>query len=164
MRSRDSDLDAYRSGTLKTKQVAPSEQKILVLHDAAIVSVRVQVTGTCGPFIYNQLKSPPMEGLESIQQMRLGALSRALVCKPHYCNRARSECANTNHHRLQHYCSGSSQHSAADHQACFNDLLCRHRILRHDAMSRSAPNKVPKPIALETPKSIIPFVTGDAEA
>ena len=46
LQSRESDLDAYRSGKLRVEQLVPSEQKILMVHDVAVVSVRVQVTGT----------------------------------------------------------------------------------------------------------------------
>ncbi|MEA2259829.1 MAG: hypothetical protein QOJ51_2654 [Acidobacteriaceae bacterium] len=45
LQSRESDLAAYRSGMLKIEQLVPSEQHVLLIHDAAIVSVRVQITG-----------------------------------------------------------------------------------------------------------------------
>jgi hypothetical protein len=45
LQSRENDLAAYRSGMLKITQLVPSEQHILVIHEAAIVSVRVQVRG-----------------------------------------------------------------------------------------------------------------------
>jgi len=45
LQSRENDLAAYHSGMLKITQLVPSEQHILVIHEAAIVSVRVQVTG-----------------------------------------------------------------------------------------------------------------------
>jgi hypothetical protein len=45
LQSRESDLAAYRSGMLKIEQLVPSEHHVLLIHDAAIVSVRVQLTG-----------------------------------------------------------------------------------------------------------------------
>lgn len=43
---KDDDLAAYRSGVLKIAGLDPSEQQVLVLGEAAIVSVRMQISGT----------------------------------------------------------------------------------------------------------------------
>lgn len=43
---KDNDLAAYRSGMLKVKELIPSEQKIRITGEVAIVSVRMQLTGT----------------------------------------------------------------------------------------------------------------------
>ncbi len=43
---KDDDLAAYRSGALKVVSLEPSEQRIRTLGDVAVVSVRVQLTGT----------------------------------------------------------------------------------------------------------------------
>ena len=51
-------LVAYRSGTLNIEQLIPSEQHISILHDAAVVSVLVQVTGK-----YNGLQPTPLFAL-----------------------------------------------------------------------------------------------------
>jgi ketosteroid isomerase-like protein len=46
LQGRENDLAAYRSGILTIEHLVPSEQHILVVHEVAIVSVRVQLTGT----------------------------------------------------------------------------------------------------------------------
>jgi len=43
---KDDDLAAYRSGVLKVVSLEPSEQHVRALGDAAIVSVRMQLSGT----------------------------------------------------------------------------------------------------------------------
>jgi ketosteroid isomerase-like protein len=43
---KDDDLAAYRSGVLKVVGLEPSEQHVRALGDAAIVSVRMQLSGT----------------------------------------------------------------------------------------------------------------------
>lgn len=43
---KDDDLAAYRSGVLKIAGLDPSEQQVLVLGEAAVVSVRMQISGT----------------------------------------------------------------------------------------------------------------------
>lgn len=40
------DLAAYRSGVLKIARLEPSERQVQVLNDAAVVSVRMQISGT----------------------------------------------------------------------------------------------------------------------
>lgn len=40
------DLVAYRSGALKIARLEPSEQQLRVLGEAAVVSVRMQITGS----------------------------------------------------------------------------------------------------------------------
>ena len=88
-----------------------------------------------------------------------------LVCEPHYGYRSGGHNANSDYDGLQHNRSSSPKYRTADHQSCFNDLLCRHADLAfYEAMSKSAPNRVPNPIALDTPKSITFFVRGDAFA
>lgn len=44
--SKDDDLAAHRSGALKLMSLEPSEQHVRVLDDVAIVSVRMQLSGT----------------------------------------------------------------------------------------------------------------------
>ena len=46
MQSKDDDLAAYRSGALKIQELNMSEQQIRPCGEAAVVSVRVQLTGT----------------------------------------------------------------------------------------------------------------------
>lgn len=43
---KDDDLAAYRSGALKIARLDPSEQQVRVLGEAAVVSVRMQISGT----------------------------------------------------------------------------------------------------------------------
>ena len=43
---KENDLAAYRSGMLKVKELKPSEQHIRLTGDVAIVSVRMQLSGT----------------------------------------------------------------------------------------------------------------------
>jgi ketosteroid isomerase-like protein len=43
---KENDLAAYRSGILKVKELKPSEQHIRLAGDVAIVSVRMQLSGT----------------------------------------------------------------------------------------------------------------------
>lgn len=43
---KDDDLAAYRSGVLKIAGLEQSEQQVLVLGEAAVVSVRMQISGT----------------------------------------------------------------------------------------------------------------------
>jgi ketosteroid isomerase-like protein len=43
---KENDLAAYRSGTLKVKELKPSEQRVRLHGDVAIVSVRMQLSGT----------------------------------------------------------------------------------------------------------------------
>jgi ketosteroid isomerase-like protein len=43
---KENDLAAYRSGTLKVKNLKPSEQQVRLHGDVAIVSVRMQLSGT----------------------------------------------------------------------------------------------------------------------
>lgn len=43
---KDDDLAAYRSGALKILSLEPSEQRVKVLGDVAVVSVRMQLSGT----------------------------------------------------------------------------------------------------------------------
>jgi ketosteroid isomerase-like protein len=43
---KENDLAAYRSGTLKVKELKPSEQQVRLHGDVAIVSVRMQLSGT----------------------------------------------------------------------------------------------------------------------
>lgn len=43
---KDDDLAAYRSGVLKVVSLVPSEQHVRALGDVAVVSVRMQLTGT----------------------------------------------------------------------------------------------------------------------
>jgi ketosteroid isomerase-like protein len=43
---KENDLAAYRSGTLKVKELKPSEQQVRLHGDIAIVSVRMQFSGT----------------------------------------------------------------------------------------------------------------------
>ena len=43
---KETDLAAHRSGTLKVKELKPSEQQVRLYGDVAIVSVRMQLTGT----------------------------------------------------------------------------------------------------------------------
>jgi ketosteroid isomerase-like protein len=45
---KENDLAAYRSGTLKVKELKPSEQQVRLHGDLAIVSVRMQLSGTYG--------------------------------------------------------------------------------------------------------------------
>ena len=42
---KDDDLAAYRSGVLKIAGLVPSEQQVWVLGEAAVVSVRMQISG-----------------------------------------------------------------------------------------------------------------------
>lgn len=44
--SKDDDLAAYRSGVLKIASLEPSEQHVRTLGDVAVVSVRIQLSGT----------------------------------------------------------------------------------------------------------------------
>lgn len=43
---RDDDLAAYRSGVLKIAALEPSERQVRILGEAALVSVRMQISGT----------------------------------------------------------------------------------------------------------------------
>jgi ketosteroid isomerase-like protein len=43
---KENDLAAYRSGALKVKELKPSEQQVRLHGDVAIVSVRMQLSGT----------------------------------------------------------------------------------------------------------------------
>jgi ketosteroid isomerase-like protein len=43
---KDDDLAAYRSGVLKVVSLEPSEQHVRTLGDVAVVSVRMQLSGT----------------------------------------------------------------------------------------------------------------------
>jgi ketosteroid isomerase-like protein len=43
---KDDDLAAYRSGVLKVVSLEPSEQHVRALGDVAVVSVRMQLSGT----------------------------------------------------------------------------------------------------------------------
>jgi len=43
---KENDLAAYRSGTLKVKELKPSEQQVRLHGEVAIVSVRMQLLGT----------------------------------------------------------------------------------------------------------------------
>jgi len=43
---KENDLAAYRSGTLNVKKLKPSEQQVRLHGDLAIVSVRMQLSGT----------------------------------------------------------------------------------------------------------------------
>jgi ketosteroid isomerase-like protein len=43
------DLDAHRSGVIKVKTVAASEERIRLLDGVAIVNVRLDISGTFGP-------------------------------------------------------------------------------------------------------------------
>ena len=43
---KNDDLAAYRSGVLKIAELEPSEQHLRVLDEVAVVSVRMQVSGT----------------------------------------------------------------------------------------------------------------------
>jgi ketosteroid isomerase-like protein len=43
---KENDLAAYRSGTLKVKELKPAEQQVRLHGDVAIVSVRMQLSGT----------------------------------------------------------------------------------------------------------------------
>jgi ketosteroid isomerase-like protein len=43
---KENDLAAHRSGMLKVKELKPSEQHVRVAGDVAIVSVRMQLSGT----------------------------------------------------------------------------------------------------------------------
>jgi len=45
---KDDDLAAYRSGVLKVVSLESSEQHVKTLGDVAVVSVRMQLTGTYG--------------------------------------------------------------------------------------------------------------------
>ena len=45
---KDDDLAAYRSGVLKVVSLESSEQHVKTLGDVAVVSVRIQLTGTYG--------------------------------------------------------------------------------------------------------------------
>jgi ketosteroid isomerase-like protein len=45
---KDEDLAAYRSGVLKVVCLEPSEQHVRALGDVAVVSVRMQLSGTYG--------------------------------------------------------------------------------------------------------------------
>lgn len=45
---KDDDLAAYRSGVLKVETLEPSEQHVRALGDVAVVSVRMQLSGTYG--------------------------------------------------------------------------------------------------------------------
>jgi ketosteroid isomerase-like protein len=42
---KENDLAAYRSGTLKVKELKPSEQRVRLHGDVAVVSVRMQLSG-----------------------------------------------------------------------------------------------------------------------
>ena len=42
------DLEAHRSGAIVVEAITPSQQRILLLDGAAVVSVRTEVTGTFG--------------------------------------------------------------------------------------------------------------------
>lgn len=46
LRGKEDDLAGYRSGMLKLKSLKPSERRVRVLGDVAIVSVRMQLSGT----------------------------------------------------------------------------------------------------------------------
>jgi hypothetical protein len=46
--SKDHDLAAYRSGILKVNEAKPTERRIVLINDVAIVSVRMQIIGTYG--------------------------------------------------------------------------------------------------------------------
>jgi ketosteroid isomerase-like protein len=48
LRGKDDDLAAYRSGVLKVVSLEPSEQHVRAFGDVAIVSVRMQMSGTYG--------------------------------------------------------------------------------------------------------------------
>ncbi len=45
---KDDDIAAYRSGVLKVETLEPSEQHVRALGDVAVVSVRMQLSGTYG--------------------------------------------------------------------------------------------------------------------
>jgi hypothetical protein len=46
LQGKEDDLTAYRSGMLKVKDLRPSEHQVRLNDDVAIVSVRVQLSGT----------------------------------------------------------------------------------------------------------------------
>jgi ketosteroid isomerase-like protein len=58
---KDDDLAAYHSGVLKVVSMEPSEQHVRALGDVAVVSVRMQLTGTyegapaCGDFRFTRV-------------------------------------------------------------------------------------------------------------
>ncbi len=48
LRCKDDDLEAYRSGILKISELDPSEERVRVAGEAAIVSRRMRIMGTYG--------------------------------------------------------------------------------------------------------------------
>ena len=79
---KEDDIAAYRSGVLKVMNLEPSEQQVRALGDVAVVSVRMQMSGTYagdpanGDFRFTRVWARSQQGKWQIVAAHAGRISQ----------------------------------------------------------------------------------------